>query len=73
MDIKPKTDSDCEVIIHLYLKYGIHQTLRMLDGVFAFVLFTTDTIFVARDPYGVRPLYLIGRDLSASDSLLGFT
>jgi asparagine synthase (glutamine-hydrolysing) len=73
MDITPTTDSDCEVIIHLYLKYGIHQTLRMLDGVFAFVLFTTDTIFVARDPYGVRPLYLIGRDLSASDSLLGFT
>lgn len=73
MNITPTTDSDCEVIIHLYLKYGIHQTLRMLDGVFAFVLFTPDTIFVARDPYGVRPLYLIGRDLSASDSLLGFT
>ena len=69
MNITPTTDSDCEVIIHLYLKYGIHQTLRMLDGVFAFVLFTPDTIFVARDPYGVRPLYLIG----SSDSLLGFT
>lgn len=73
MNITPTTDSDCEVIIHLYLKYGIHQTLRMLDGVFAFVLFTPDTIFVARDPYGVRPLYLIGRELSATDSLLGFT
>jgi len=73
MNITPTTESDCEVIIHLYLKYGIHQTLRMLDGVFAFVLFTPDTIFVARDPYGVRPLYLIGRDLSGTDSLLGFT
>jgi asparagine synthase (glutamine-hydrolysing) len=73
MNITPTTDSDCEVIIHLYLKYGIHQTLRMLDGVFAFVLFTPDTIFVARDPYGVRPMYLIGRALSTSDSLLGFT
>jgi asparagine synthase (glutamine-hydrolysing) len=31
MDItNPKTGSDCEVIIHLYLKYGIEQTLRML-------------------------------------------
>jgi asparagine synthase (glutamine-hydrolysing) len=27
MDIQPTTGSDCEVIIHLYLKYGIEQTL----------------------------------------------
>ena len=33
-----QTDSDCEVIIHLYKRYGIEQTLTMLDGVFAFVL-----------------------------------
>ena len=32
------TGSDCEIIIHLYKKYGIYQTLKMLDGVFAFVL-----------------------------------
>ena len=57
MGIKGETDSDCEVIIHMYLKYGIEQTLRMLDGVFAFILYTHDVIYVARDPYGVRPLY----------------
>lgn len=65
MGIEPKTGSDCEVIIHLYLKYGIEQTLTMLDGVFAFVLLDnrlklndiTNTIYIARDPYGVRPLY----------------
>jgi asparagine synthase (glutamine-hydrolysing) len=39
MGITPKTDSDCEVIIHLYLKYGIEQTLNMLDGVYAFILY----------------------------------
>jgi asparagine synthase (glutamine-hydrolysing) len=39
INVKPSTDSDCEVIIHLYLKYGIEQTLTMLDGVFAFILF----------------------------------
>ena len=66
MDIEPTTGSDCEVIIHLYLKYGIEQTLTMLDGVFAFVLFdnriTSDLnnkVYVARDPYGVRPLYYL--------------
>jgi asparagine synthase (glutamine-hydrolysing) len=59
MDITPETDSDCEVIIHLYLHYGIEQTLQMLDGVFAFVLYDTmnQLIYVARDPFGVRPLY----------------
>jgi asparagine synthase (glutamine-hydrolysing) len=59
MDIKPETDSDCEVIIHLYLRYGIDQTLQMLDGVFAFILYDSNNsnIYVARDPFGVRPLY----------------
>jgi asparagine synthase (glutamine-hydrolysing) len=61
MNITPKTDSDCEVIIHLYQKYGIEQTLIMLDGVFGFILYdiNIDKIFVARDPMGVRPLYCL--------------
>lgn len=65
MNIEPTTQSDCEVIIHLYKKYGMKQTLQMLDGVFAFVLCdfnvynTTSKIYFARDPYGVRPLYIL--------------
>ena len=70
MNITPTTRSDCEIIIHLYLKYGIEQTLRMLDGVYAFVLFTPNNIYVARDPYGVRPLYYTqGYD----KNIIGFT
>jgi len=63
MNVTPKTDSDCEVILHLYKKYGMEQTLQMLDGVFAFVLIDyrmtnkTSKLYIARDPYGVRPLY----------------
>jgi asparagine synthase (glutamine-hydrolysing) len=64
MNINPTTGSDCEVIIHLYIKYGIEQTLSMLDGVFSFVLFDNritenlnNKVYIARDPYGVRPLY----------------
>jgi asparagine synthase (glutamine-hydrolysing) len=64
MKVNPTTNSDCEVIIHLYLNYGIEQTLIMLDGVFSFILFDnrtnqslTNHIFIARDPLGVRPLY----------------
>jgi asparagine synthase (glutamine-hydrolysing) len=70
MDIQPTSNSDCEVIIHLYLKYGMEQTLQMLDGVFSFVLYDLrletkqganldNFIYFARDPYGVRPLYLL--------------
>ena len=53
------TDSDCEIILHLYQKYGIEFTLSILDGVFAFILYdkNINKVIVARDPYGVRPLY----------------
>jgi len=65
LDIVPVTHSDCEVIIHLYLRFGMEQTLQLLDGVFAFVLIDQNVLkddsrmFVARDPYGVRPIYVI--------------
>jgi len=54
---EPTTHSDCEIILHLYKKYGILQTLELLDGEFAFVLIDGDRLYAARDPYGVRPLY----------------
>ena len=38
LGIKPETDSDCEVIIHIYSRFGIDGVLQMIDGVFAFVL-----------------------------------
>jgi len=76
MEIKPETDSDCEVILHLYLRYGIEQTLIMLDGVFAFILYDTKNkqINAARDPYGVRPLYQLNNltNLNTDDCLIGF-
>ena len=65
LGVQPKTDSDCEVIIHLYRKFGIEYTLQLLDGVFAFVLCDNKLgdedaqMYVARDPYGVRPLYIM--------------
>jgi asparagine synthase (glutamine-hydrolysing) len=71
MKITPNTGSDCEVIIHLYLKYGIEQTLTMLDGVFAFVLYDKNIgeLFVARDPLGVRSLYKLQRKKETQMSL----
>jgi asparagine synthase (glutamine-hydrolysing) len=51
----------------------MEQTLQMLDGVFSFVLYDlrlkdnmNNFIYIARDPYGVRPLYLL-KDSSQND------
>ena len=53
-----KSGSDCEVIIYLYKEFGT-QCVKMLDGIFSFVLYdiTNETILVARDRIGVTPLY----------------
>jgi asparagine synthase (glutamine-hydrolysing) len=55
-----KSGSDCEIIIHLYRKIGIHETVRRLDGVFGFVLhdYENGLTYVARDPVGVRSLFI---------------
>lgn len=62
LDVTPTTHSDCEVIIHLYKRFGIERTLELLDGEFAFVIHDPtgeqSVIHYARDPFGVRPLYL---------------
>jgi len=65
------TNSDCEIIIYLYQKYGISYTLNLLDGVFGFILidFNINKMFVARDPYGVRPVFYLS---SNNDNMIVF-
>jgi len=67
-----KSQSDCEIIIHLYKKIGICDMLRRLDGVFAFVLhdYETETTYVARDPVGVRSLFISGHDYTYSNTMV---
>ena len=62
---KCDTGSDCEIIINLYIKYGINQTLQMLDGVFAFVLLdrAKGLLYIARDAFGIRPLFMWCNDV----------
>jgi len=54
--LKFRTNSDSEIIVHLYEKYG-KDFCSMLDGVFAFAVTGNQTFMVARDPIGVKPLY----------------
>ena len=58
---EPLSNSDCEVILYLYEKYGMERTLSLLDSeAFAFCLYDGElnTLFVARDRFGVRPLFV---------------
>jgi len=62
-----QSSCDVEVILPLYIKYGIEKALNMLRGDFSLILTeNTNTfilkemnVFCARDKYGIRPLHLI--------------
>lgn len=64
-----ESSSDCECLIRLYIycvknDISFESCISMLDGDFAFVLYDSniDEILYARDPFGVRSMY-VGRDL----------
>ena len=56
--IEFSTDSDTEVIMRLYEKYGV-SSFAMLDGMFGFSLYdkSLDKIFICRDFFGEKPIY----------------
>jgi asparagine synthase (glutamine-hydrolysing) len=65
------TNSDTEVILHLYEEYG-PDCLRFLNGQFALAIWneTDRSLFVARDRVGVRPFFYTvnaGRFIFASE------
>ena len=53
-----QTESDCEVIIPLFQKYG-KNFVDKLNGIFAFAIYDIENniYFVARDHMGICPLY----------------
>ncbi len=64
------TESDCEIIIHLYNILPIDEFINQLDGVFSFVIYdgTKDIVLVGHDPFGIRALYYSNKDNQISFS-----
>jgi len=68
--------SDCSVLGPLFEKLGSMTDARTffqsLDGVFAMVIIDGGIAYVARDPYGVRPLYVgysLGEPVTSSERM----
>lgn len=51
--------SDTEVLLHTLAQFGVPAGLPRLEGMFAFALYDnwTRRLWLARDPFGIKPLY----------------
>jgi asparagine synthase (glutamine-hydrolysing) len=76
----PKSQSDCECLIPAIEEHGgLHQVADKIRGVFAMCYTDGETVWAARDPIGVRPLFYsrledggiqFGSEVKAFDKLL---
>jgi asparagine synthase (glutamine-hydrolysing) len=59
-----RTHTDTEVVAAACEEYGIAQALQRMNGMWAFLWIDLEEqrIYVARDRFGVKPLYLYQRD-----------
>lgn len=53
-----RTTSDTEILLHLYARHGA-EMVHQLRGMYAFAIWDDERrqLFLARDPYGIKPLY----------------
>lgn len=56
-----KSTTDTEIVLHLYLEYGMEKMIKMLNGMFAIAIYdlSLNTLFLARDRFGIKPLYIL--------------
>ena len=78
-----RSRSDSEVLLHLIETIGMENTLASIDGMYAFAAYepTHHRLHLVRDPFGVKPLFVMRRrdriwfasELKALMSVPGFT
>jgi asparagine synthase (glutamine-hydrolysing) len=53
-----RSKTDTEVVLHAYIQWGA-ECLKRFNGMFAFAIWdkTRQELFIARDRYGIKPLY----------------
>ena len=54
--IELKTECDTEIVLYAYILYGA-ECPKYLNGIFAFAVYDGDSVFFARDRFGVKPFY----------------
>ena len=55
-----ESGTDTEVILQMYMEYGIEGTLKKLNGMFSFVItdMCSQKMYLVRDRFGIKPLYI---------------
>ena len=75
-DYRFKSTSDTEIVLALYIRYGFEGMLSRLNGMFAIVIVDLgkNEIFIARDRFGIKPMYYIStaNTLAFSSELKSF-
>jgi asparagine synthase (glutamine-hydrolysing) len=68
LSTKLRSHSDCECIWHIYSEVWFEDMIKKLDWEFAIAMIVvdkktwTDKLYLGRDPYGVRPLFVWHHD-----------
>src|SRR3989344_3099323 len=72
-DYQFKTDSDTEVILAGYIKWK-EGVLEKLRGMFTFAIYDREKkeLFIARDFFGIKPLYYIKEPFAFSSEIKSF-
>lgn len=54
-----KSSSDTELLLEYFSLFGLEKTLKDINGIFSFVIYDNlkQKLFLARDRFGVKPLY----------------
>ncbi len=71
-----KSTTDTEVVLYLFLKYGLEGMLDRMNGMFAIVIvdLREQKLFIIRDRFGIKPMYYLRNEkiLAFSSELKSF-